>query len=213
MEEIFLFCDGCSGQNKNSGIAIILLHFVNISKYVSRVSLRFFEPYHGQNEGDSVHSAVNTALAAAGDVFVPSQIASIIRLARRKQPYNVNSLQSSDFLDFMGHAKQLRVLSVRQSDDGESVNWPSMVEFMVQKQEPKKIFFKNSHLTGVYSSISLPCTDKDSRSKPKVLNTGSQQKPKILKEKFSDLMALCSGPTPIIRNEEHVLFYKSLPHD
>lgn len=80
VEEIFLFCDGCSGQNKNSGTAIMLLHFVNISKYVSRVSLRFFEPYHGQNEGDSVHSAVNTALAAAGDVFVPSQIASIIRL-------------------------------------------------------------------------------------------------------------------------------------
>lgn len=59
---------------------------------IEEISLFFYESFHGQNEGDSAHSAVSTALSTAGDIFIPSQLIPIVRLARRKQPYRVNPL-------------------------------------------------------------------------------------------------------------------------
>lgn len=59
--KVNLFADGCPGQNKNTIIASMLLFFVRNSKNVNEVSLRFFETNHGQNEGDSAHSAISTA--------------------------------------------------------------------------------------------------------------------------------------------------------
>lgn len=104
--EVFLFSDGFSGQNKNSAIATMLLHAVTRSVNISFISLTFFEPYHGQNEGDSALSAISSALKTAGTVYVPSQFKPIIRLARRKQPYSVHSLENTDFLDFKGRVKK-----------------------------------------------------------------------------------------------------------
>ena len=57
-KRIHFFADGYSGQNKNLILAIMLLVFINESKNIEEVSLRYFEPFHGQNEGDSVHSAI-----------------------------------------------------------------------------------------------------------------------------------------------------------
>lgn len=104
-EEVFLFSNGCRGQNKNSAIATMLLHAVTRSVNISFISLKFVEPYHGQNEGDSAHSAISSALKTASTVYVPSKLKSIIRLARRKQPYSVHNLENTDFLDFKGQAK------------------------------------------------------------------------------------------------------------
>lgn len=89
------------------------MHFV--TNNVKHVSLKFVELYYQQFEEDSVHSAVNNALTASWDTFVSLQeIASIIRLAHKANPCQVHCL----FLDVMGQAKQLRILSVRQDDDG-----------------------------------------------------------------------------------------------
>lgn len=90
----------------------------------------------------------------------------MIRLARPKKPYNVHCMQSKDFLDLMGQSRKLRVLTVWQGDEGEKVNWPSRVEFMVLKKEGRKLFFKTSHLCEVYSSISLARTDKHKSKAP-----------------------------------------------
>lgn len=209
VEEVFLFSDGCSGQNKNSAFACMLLHQVMTSTSIVCISLKFFEPYHGQNEGDSAHSAISSALSLAGDVFVPSELIPIIKLARHKKPYSVHYLESKDFSDFKSMAKDLRVLSVRQDDNGDKVDWPSMMEYMVLKKEPNKIFFKTSHLDDEYRTITLPRSACDPKVKPQPLNKVC---PKLSAEKYKDLMALCSGPTPVIRNQEHASFYKNLPH-
>lgn len=87
-EQVFLFSDSCSVQNKKSAI---VLHFV--TNNVKHVSLKFVELYYQQFEEDSVHSAVNNALKASSDTFVPLQeIASIIRLAHKENPCQVHCL-------------------------------------------------------------------------------------------------------------------------
>lgn len=86
VKEVFSFCDGFSGQNKNSVMAANLLYFINTSKSVEEISSRYICPFHGQSEGDSVHSAIAYAMSQAGNIFVPCQLEPILRLARRK-PY------------------------------------------------------------------------------------------------------------------------------
>lgn len=80
-------------------------------------------------------------------------------MARRKSPYTVHTMDNTDFLDFMGQAKGLRILSMRQDDNGEPLTWPSMTEYMVLKKEHNKIFFKSSHLSSKYRSLTLPRSD------------------------------------------------------
>lgn len=106
-------------------------------------------------------------------------------------------------------AKDLRILSVRQDDNGKPLDWPSMVEYMVLKQEPDKVFFKSSHLENEYRSITLPRKSSDPSLKPKKLNNKTL---KISTDKYNDLVSLCSGPTPLVRCQEHIDFYKHLPH-
>ena len=84
VKTVKLFADGCPGQNKNSVIRAMLLHSASKLISIEKIHLMFFEAYHGQNEGDSAHSAISTALDNVGDLYVPSQLIPIFRLARKK---------------------------------------------------------------------------------------------------------------------------------
>ena len=210
MKEVTLFADGCPGQNKNSVIAAMLLNFLSRSVNTEKLNLLFFEKYHGQNEGDSAHSAISNAIDSAGDLYVPAQLMPIFRLARKKRPYIVHSLQSEDFLDFKMMAKLLRILSVRVDDQGNSVNWTEMREVMVTKKDLTKIYYKKSHLVDDFNSISLKVRlQQDGGLHPDKLYSGP---PIIAKEKYDDLVSLCSGDLPVIRISEYGNFFKCLPH-
>lgn len=87
IKSVYLFSDGCPGQNKNTIMPTMMLYMINHSSNIQEISLRFFESFHGQSEGDSAHSAINSALKRAGDLFVPSQLSTIIKMARPKQGY------------------------------------------------------------------------------------------------------------------------------
>lgn len=105
IRKAYLFADGCSGQNKNSITPAMLLYTVINSTNLSEVSLRFFETNHGQCEGDSAHSAIGHALKKAGDLFLPSQVATVMSLARPQKPYIIKQMQYKDFFDFKGLSK------------------------------------------------------------------------------------------------------------
>lgn len=191
-------------------------------KNINRIAHLFFEPYHGQNEGDSAHSCITHAIETSGELFVPSQLVPIFRLARKSNPYKVNQLLTEEILDFNEVSEILRVLKVREDDAGNKVDWTTMRELMVSKSEKNTIFFKTSHLQKEYHHITLK------RSSQNIGSTKSDKKgtflsgvkvkklykqpPPLSHAKFDDLMKLCSGPTAVIKNPEHVLFYKSLPH-
>lgn len=78
-----------------------------------------FEPYHGQNEWDSCHSAISYTVKKAGDVFLPSQLHTIFKLSRRENPYIVVPMQEKDFLDFKGLSVNVRVLRERDTEQGD----------------------------------------------------------------------------------------------
>lgn len=212
VKSVALFSDGCSGQNKNSITAAMLLYTVANSRHIEKISIRFFESFHGQNEGDSAHSAISTALTTAGDIFVPSQLYPIVRLARRKLPYIVEPLEYQDFSDFKKLSTDLRILSIRTSDSGHPVKWANIMELMVKKSEPSKIYFKNSHLQQEFDSLTILQRQKVGLSEVSLerLNLEVQ---KLSSNKYKDLKSLCEGPLPVVRVREFQHFYLNLQHD
>lgn len=139
---IQLYSDGCAGQNKNSILPTTMLYFVNNSRTIEQIRLTFFEPHHRQSEGDSAHSAIGPAIKSAGDIFIPSQLVTVIRLARRKHPYSVWEMTSKDFLAFKELSTQLRVLKIRECDNSdESIDWTKITELLLSKSKPDTIQF------------------------------------------------------------------------
>lgn len=87
-------------------------------------------------------------LDSAGDLYVPSQLFPVFRLARRKNPYVVHPIDTQDFLDYKTMAQNLRILSIRTDAQGHSVDWTKMREVMVQETEIDKLVFKTSQSHG-----------------------------------------------------------------
>lgn len=205
-----MFADGCSGQNRNSIVASTLIYIINNCRSVEEITLRFSVPNHSQSQGDSAHSAISYALKKTGDIFVPTQLVPIFKLARRSKPYHVIVLEHTDFLNVKKLSADLCLLSVRKDDVGSQVNWTEMTEFSVRKTDPSTLFFKTSHKEACYRSLTLK------RNMANFLHAGvsplNETQPKISKEKYEDLISLTTGDTPVIRLSEHVDFYKSLPH-
>lgn len=210
-KSVALFSDGCSGQNKNSITAAMMLYSVANSANIEEITLRFFESFHGQNEGDSVHSAVSLAISNAGNLFLPSQLYPIVRLARRKQPYCVHTLQHSDFLDFKKLSQDLRILSIKTSETGDPIKWNDIMELKVTKSQPLTIFFKTSHLQKDYGCFKLKRQQLNLQGLP--LQALNSEPRKIDAKKYRNLKSLCEGTKPVIRLEEHKKFYLGIPHE
>lgn len=214
IKKAYLFSDGCSGQNKNSIMPAMMLYTITNSAHMEEISLRFFETNHGQNEGDSAHSAIGRALKQAGDLFLPSQVATVMSLARPQNPYLVDQMAFKDFLDFKGFSKELRILESGRASGSQEDHfggWSNIMELKVTKQDSDKIFYKMSHSDIEYKIMSLKRLQK--RIKDVTLKSLNTDHTNISREKYTDLQALCSGTTPVVKMHEHKAYYMSLPHD
>lgn len=211
IKEVRLFADGCSGQNRNTIVVGMMLYVITNAKNIEKIVLSYFETNHGQSEGDSAHSSIANAISLAGEVFIPAQLPPILKLARRAMPYNVITMSSDDFYDYKGVADKIRIRSIRKFDSGEDVDWTKVKEVMVNKHKNTCVFVKNSHLAENYYTLSLRRNAIEVINQPLLkLNNGSI---KLDAKKYNDLVKLCEGRTPVVRDELFQKFFRDLPYN
>ncbi|GFS11536.1 hypothetical protein ElyMa_003088900 [Elysia marginata] len=135
-------------------------------------------------------------------------------LARPQNPYLVDQMGFKDILDFKGLSKELRILESGRASGSQEDNidrCSNIKELKVTKQDPDKVFHKMSHIYIEYKIMSLNRLQKIVNDVTlKSLNTGHTN---ISREKYTDLQALFSGTTPVVRMHEHKVYYISLPPD
>ena len=207
--KVYLFSDSCAGQNRNSVLPTMCLWFLSSANYVEQITLHYFEPHHGQNEGDSVHSCVERAVKRLSELYLPSQLATVIEMSRKERNED-EYLKTSDILDFKKQGSDLGILRQRSATDGHRIDWTQVKQLMVTKDKPLAIGFKLSHKAEHFSWLHL-----DDRRQQINLSPPSRayhRAPKLSDGKYKDLMELLSGDTPVISCDEHTSFYKSLPH-
>lgn len=135
-------------------------------------------------------------------------VVPIIRCSRR-QPLQVTTEM---VLDWQRLSQELGVLRIRTSELGEQVNWKRMAQIEVRRGEERKLFFKTSHLSEDFDAINLNKNRRSQRVPFDLPSPSRSQPPMMTSAKHQDLMSLCTGDIPVIRQPDHRNFYSSLPH-
>ena len=210
-QDVALFSDGCVGQNKNTILPAMLLYFVEKSVSVKQITLYYFETNHGQSEGDAVHSTIERCLKGTCDIFLPCQLATLIQAARKfPEHYRVTEVQSSDVRDWKELGKKLHILRVRSTKEGHPVDWKKVMQVKVRKNLPKKIMIKSSHLQDTFDTIDIEDGARRPLPDPFLPEEAYAHGPPKLTE--GKIIQRPNDPTPVIYHQDHIAFYKNLPH-
>lgn len=162
---------------------------------------KFLESGHSQMECDSVHAAVETARKSV-PVYSPDGYYTLVRAARRKNPYKVHELNHKEFIDFKTVAST-KIKNKTKDDEGQQVKWLKMKWMRYMKQEKNAILFKYDMDTPFRRLV----VNKDTRSSASALPTLFQSPPGISVAKKKDLVILCTnGSIP----QAYMEFYSSL---
>ena len=89
VKKIDFFSDNCRGQNKNIQIAAVCLYAVKNIDHLDEIVHTFLENGHTMMKCDSMHAAVEFAKRNMR-VESMQQWETVLQLARRKNPYEVN---------------------------------------------------------------------------------------------------------------------------
>ena len=194
VSDIELFCDGCSGQNKNYTLFRFLHWLVHTKKRFRSIIIRFPIRGHSYLECDRDMAIVNQST----QVDVPDDWINVIETARVKpSPFNVVKCDTEFFLNFNDHLKS-----------GYKATSPFKTrpvrELIVNANSSQLVFCRESW-NG--SFLSYPITAKGKRSSQLVGIPQLYTELIPLKQaKYKDLQTLKNLYLPKYHN-----FYDSLP--
>lgn len=203
--EFILYSDNCGGQNKNR----FMFSMFAYASALFRISIthRFLECGHTQNEGDSMHSAIESA-SRYKDLYTPDQWMRVMEAARPSKPYNVIQISQNDIFDFKDVESNI---NMKVCTDGIAVPWSKVREVSVRKEEMGKMFVKINFDDEQHMVIDL----NEKKGTPNC-NLGNLQLKNafngnlgVPSPKLRDLLSMCDELRGIIP-PEHRGFYLSL---
>jgi len=149
-----------------------------------------------------MHSSIEYAQKNLS-IFSLHEWINVLKSARRHNPYKVELLEHTDFVDLKALAKRL-VTNRNKSENG-SVNWLKIRALRVEKAHPDKIFFKTDFSEPNFDVLK----QRKSKTQLKLKPAYSHQLP-ISKAKYNDLMNMIKEK---IIPSQYTEFYSSLPAD
>lgn len=210
-----LFSDCCGGQNRNSILPLMFMYVLNEHPTLEDIFMKFLVPNHTHMECDSMHSTIETA-AQSVNIYWPNDWINTVRLAKKGEKYEVNKLETSDFLDFK-KMKEEMVMNWSKAEDGTLLNWRQIKCIYFKKSVKDGFFFKNEFFEENFHKIKLnENTGRKRRSSKKfftnIENVGHPESAyngplPIKSAKYQDLQYLCrTGKIP----KDYHQFYKNL---
>ena len=138
VKKIIMYSDTCSGQNRNQHFSAMCLSAIQTYP-VEKIDRIYKESGHSQMECDSAHSAIESALRNK-DLYCPTDIFQNVALARKKNPFIVEYLQTSDIWNYKLLSK--KILKNRSWDsNGQKVHWLKIKWMRYEKRCPSVILF------------------------------------------------------------------------
>lgn len=206
-KEISFYSDNCAGQNKNKFMYIMLLYAA--VTYQIKITLSFMEVGHTQNEGDSMHSAIERC-ARRIPIYTPGQWATIARKACVRKPYFVNELNQTEFFDI----KDILVQCTKRLDkdtSGNIVKWTDISCVQVDFANPHILKFAYK-LQNDFFEINI---NQGSRKQPisfleYTLKPLRDKLIPISKIKYDSIIYYCKKNAVV---KEYQDFFLNLPHE
>lgn len=118
--------DNCTGQNRNRIVFFMYLHVAK--KLKIKISHKFMEVGHTQNEGDSVHANIERS-AKRKLIYTPNEWYTLVRWSKTNEPsYEVYELQQNEVYDFKAH---LDTKEWSKNTENEKISWTDIKEIFV----------------------------------------------------------------------------------
>lgn len=196
--DFVFYSDNCGGQQKNKYMVAAYAYAVRKYPQINTITHKYLVTGHTQNEGDSVHSTIEKQIKRtlkSGPIYVPSQYAQIIKMAKKRgEPYKVNELSHSDFYSIKSLSELLKITFTK-------IKITSIRVLKIEKQFANKLFFKTSYTEGQFQEAELSRKDIGLfGSDLPVLTPAYKTSLKIKDNKKSDLLSL-------LRNNHIPQFY------
>ncbi|CAG0900691.1 unnamed protein product [Cyprideis torosa] len=114
-DDVSLYCDNCTGQNKNRAVVNAVFKTLQTCKTVEKISMNYLLKGHTYMPCDSMHAVIENSLKKQM-VYAPSQWTTIIRIARHTPfPYEVKTLTWRDWRNWAPLGQRtLKTLKLKQ---------------------------------------------------------------------------------------------------
>lgn len=206
-KEFRFWSDNCASQNRNR--IVFSFYTYAAKKYGVKITHRFLERGHTQNEADSVHATIERT-SKNKLIYTPDQWYALVRWAKVTPPlYNVIEMSLTEFYNFK---VLLNARNWTKNSSQQKISWTKIKEIEVESQEPHVVKFKYSfEEVNSMSLITQRVTAARRRSShvpsldldPILTRLYSEPLP-ITLAKFNDLLSLCNGR--VIPQEYHNVF-------
>ncbi|KAK6182966.1 hypothetical protein SNE40_010529 [Patella caerulea] len=198
VQEIIIYSDGCTYQNRNSTMSNTLLMLSK--KYGITITQKFLEHGHTQMECDSIHAVIERTIAKK-PIYVPQNYVDKIREARVKPfPYKVEFLTHKFFKDYasLGYYTSVR--------PGSKVGDPVVTNLRVLQYSGSQIQYKTKY-SDLFQDLPRRSKQRDPEPTDETQTLHLTAIP-LKKKKFDHLQDL----KPFIPKDYHD-FYDNLPHE
>lgn len=184
---INLYCDSCTGQNRNRAMLSALTYFIENSNFIKCIKITYLLPGHTMMPVDSIHSTIESFIRNR-TVWAPSEWYTIISNARTcPKKYNCIELNHFDFKDWKTFALAMFPNSVKLS-------FLNLRSALFEKSNPNMVlkygYFDDSE-TKIYNLNSIPRSSRNSD----IISAGPTQLYNsilnISSTKYNDLKLLC----------------------
>ncbi|KAB0803299.1 hypothetical protein PPYR_00269 [Photinus pyralis] len=189
IQEVIFYSDNCGGQNRNR--FIFSMFQLAACVFNKKITHRFFEKGHTQNEGDCMHAVIENAKNRQQVVYTPEQWVTLIRMAKvTGTPYDVTEMSQKDFYN-------LKKLVIGQNwktdEDGQQLKISKVREIVLLGNPDGRVDFKYEY-TDAPKSLNIY---KKRRGRPSCCSRADLQqlydKPlPVDKKKLDGLLELCN---------------------
>lgn len=182
VEEISLFSDSCTGQNRNIYVATMYLHFLaedlneKPNMRLKVINQKYLQPGHTHMEADTIHATIEKEKKrTALKIDLPRDWANLIRSIGRRHPIKVIEMEQKQFISFKTLISQ-KYVHRKENINKEKVSWLRIKWLQFRKENPDKVFYKYSfdeneefkiidfsRKKGRRSNVNLPLTPLYSR--------------------------------------------------
>ncbi|CAG9814678.1 unnamed protein product [Phaedon cochleariae] len=196
-EKLNIWCDNCTGQNKNREAIFLMLFSTSIGLF-TEITMKILVSGHSYLPNDRYFAQIDRRRRLE-KCFVPEDIEQLIRDTRSIRPYKVVKMKPRHFLNLQRAADSL--ISTTK------LSISTLSQIRVTKDNPGYVFFKKSH------------SDIEDWQKIKVLKKnisgdqiknvqifGQESTPELNEAKKQNLRAMI----PYLHSPEHREFYQKL---
>lgn len=204
ISEFIFYADNCGGQNKNRFVICMLIFASMMFKL--KITYRFLECGHTQNEGDSMHSVIENA-SKNRTIYTPDDWIRIMKHAKQENPYDVTEVIQDQIFDFKFFVDKI---NTKVDINNKKIPWSKIREIYVTHEAENKLFYKREFKDDFQEidlnfKISVPFKFEECELKRAYTENLGIPAPKL-----KDLRSLCKLGKDMVIPQEFHYFYASL---